>query len=108
MIRSLFHRWERRLADVTQDRVVRPVEWGLDWLPQNCHAIDAPPAAVLGEWVSHVMRDTTAFFSAEPTDAYTFDTSRDGDGVLRFPSALTTPHLENNTVWCRYFPARES
>jgi hypothetical protein len=28
-----------------------------------------------------------------------------GGRVLAFPSAFTTPHPENNTVYCRYFPA---
>jgi hypothetical protein len=32
MIRALFHSWEHRLASVTQNRVVRPFEWGLEWL----------------------------------------------------------------------------
>ena len=32
MLSRFFHNWERRLASVTKDRVVRPFEWGLDWL----------------------------------------------------------------------------
>ena len=31
MLQLLFHAWERRLAAVTTDRVVRPFEWGWDW-----------------------------------------------------------------------------
>ena len=27
-----FHAWERRLASVDTNRVVRPFEWGLDWM----------------------------------------------------------------------------
>ena len=27
-----FHAWERRLASVTTDRVVRPFDWGLEWI----------------------------------------------------------------------------
>ena len=33
MLSLFFHPWERRLADVSKDRVVRPFEWGLDWMP---------------------------------------------------------------------------
>jgi hypothetical protein len=40
MLQLLFHAWERRLASVTKDRIVRPFEWGLDWMPQNGHPID--------------------------------------------------------------------
>ena len=32
----------------------------------------------------------------------------DGSELLTFPSALVTPHPENNTVRCRYFPAARS
>src|SRR5436853_643484 len=35
MLQALFHAWERRLADVTTGRVVRPFDWGLEWIPQN-------------------------------------------------------------------------
>jgi dienelactone hydrolase len=51
------------------------------------------------------MADTDAFFSPQPTSDYTFTSHPDG-GALTFPSAFVTPHPENNTVYCRYFPAR--
>ena len=107
MLQTLFHAWERRLASVTDDRVVRPFEWGLDWIPQNGHGPHTPPAEVLCDWVSHVMADTDTFFFAEPTRDYVFEARDDGSGHLSFPSALATPHPENNTVRCRYFPARD-
>ena len=56
MLQAFFHAWERRLASVTKDRVVRPFEWGLDWIPANGHpAGDAAGRTMLGDWVSHVM-----------------------------------------------------
>src|SRR6478672_5235970 len=107
MLQTLFHAWERRLASVTDDRVVRPFEWGLDWIAQTDRGLHTQPAEALADWVSEVMADTDAFFFAEPTDDYTFDAQDDGSGRLSFPSALATPHPENNTVRCRYFPARD-
>jgi hypothetical protein len=108
MLQAFFHAWERRLASVTTDRVVRPFDWGLDWVPANGHrgagAIDAPPAQAIGDWVSHVMADTDAFFTPAPTTDYMLRPALDGD-LLTFPSALETPHETNNTVYCRYFPA---
>ena len=100
LLRPLFHAWERRLAAVTKNRVVRPFEWGLDWIPRNGNAPDAAPREVVQTWVSHVMADTDAFYTPAPTSDYTLT----GD-TLTFPSAFVTPHLENNTVYCRYFPA---
>jgi hypothetical protein len=104
MLQTFFHAWERRLASVTTDRVVRPFEWGLDWIPRNGHLRDASPPEVIGDWVSEVMRDTDAFFTPPPTADYTLGPEADGERELTFPSALTTPHPANNTVHCRYFP----
>ncbi|MBM3818239.1 MAG: abhydrolase domain-containing 18 [Acidimicrobiia bacterium] len=98
MIQWFFHTWERRLASVTTDRVVRPFEWGLDWLTPNGHG-HLPPADQLQGWVDDVMRDTSAFFDVAPTRDYEFK-----DGTLRFPSPLVTPHASNNTVVARWFP----
>ena len=117
MLQAFFHAWERRLASVTTDRVVRPFEWGLDWIPKNPHAPDefeAPGGAgetaaadVLRDWVSQVMADTDAFFTPPPTTDYRLEPAADGSGNLTFPSALATPHPDNNMVRCRYFPARD-
>ena len=110
MLQALFHAWERRLADVTTDRVVRPFEWGLDWVPPGGQKAGAQPHEILGDWVSEVMADTDAFFTPPPTSDYQFraaDPARDEPALLTFPSAFTTPHAANNTVYCRYFPAKE-
>lgn len=90
---------------------MRPFDWGLDWLTPA----DAPDArdadARVERFVAEVMRDTHAFFSAAPTSDYAFAEARrtphgKGEaGTLTFPSALATPHAENNTVVARWFPA---
>jgi pimeloyl-ACP methyl ester carboxylesterase len=104
MLQAFFHAWERKLASVTKDRVVRPFDWGLEWIPENGARAGALPAEAIGDWVAHVMADTDAFFTPPATTDYTLEPSPDG-GLLTFPSALTTPHETNNTVYCRYFPA---
>jgi hypothetical protein len=107
MLQTLFHGWERRLASVTTDRVIRPFEWGLDWMSPNGYRPDAPPLEQLHEWVEHIMADSDAFFTPPPTRDYTLsDRSPQGDRRLRFPSALVTPHSTNNTVHCRLFQSR--
>jgi dienelactone hydrolase len=116
MLQAFFHAWERQLAAITTDRVVRPFEWGLEWIPSNGshisgsedlhHRSRTPPDEVLGDWVAHIMADTDAFFTPEPTDDYTLGPpTSDADRLLTFPSALTTRHRENNTVYCRLFRA---
>jgi dienelactone hydrolase len=57
---------------------------------------------VVREWVNAIMQDTDAFFTPAPTTEYTFSS-----GTLTFPSALVTPHPENNVVHARLFPARD-
>jgi dienelactone hydrolase len=107
MLQAFFHAWERRLASVTKDRVVRPFEWGLDWVPENGHESGVRPADAIDAYVSRVMSDTDAFFTPAPTDDYTLTPAPDGD-LLTFPSALVTPHEANNTVRCRYFRPKKS
>src|SRR5438045_1162924 len=103
MLRAAFHAWERRLAAATTDRVVRPFDWGVEWIPPNGHVPNREPAQAVGEWVSSIMADTDRFYMLEPTTEYTL--ARDADGLrLTFPSAFVTPHRENNLVSCRYFP----
>ena len=103
MLARLFHSWERRLYAATPDRVVRPFEWGLDWLPEDARRPDVSPAEQVQAWVARVLDDTHAFYATPPTDQYEFDAAT---GHLRFPSALTTPHPENNLVHARFFAAR--
>src|SRR5580765_6429278 len=113
MLQAIFHAWERRLADVTTDRVVRPFDWGAEWIPfvsQGSLAAGGQnggnrhdPAAAVQAWVSQIMDDTDTFYTPPPTSDFTLTAAADGD-LLRFPSALQTPHPANNTVYCRYFP----
>ncbi|HVC18644.1 MAG TPA: hypothetical protein VNE16_01095 [Vicinamibacterales bacterium] len=113
MLEQVFHAWERRLASATTDRVVRPFDWGLDWIPANGHRPDMPPERILADWARDVRRDSARFFTAPPTREYTFvpeagATGDDPPGVLTFPSAFATPHPANNTVYAQYFPARRA
>ena len=113
MIQRFFHRWEQRLADVSRtQRVVRPFEWGLDWVPPNGHPLDGEPVDQMRLWIDEVMKDTDGFFTPSPTSDYVFSPAADAmaapgeAGTLTFPSALETPHPENNIVRARFFPAR--
>ncbi|MBK5298075.1 MAG: abhydrolase domain-containing 18 [Vicinamibacteria bacterium] len=106
MLSLFFHRWERRLADVSKDRIVRPFDWGLDWLPTSGNGHHAEPQARVQAYVDDVLRDTQAWFTPPPTTDYdVVPAAADGSSLVRFPSALTTPHPENNRVTTRYFPA---
>jgi dienelactone hydrolase len=105
MLARIFHAWERRLASATSDRVVRPFEWGLDWIDGDSRVPGADAEAVLAGWVAGALADSDRFFATPPITDYRLVTASAGsdDGTLRFPSALRTPEPENNTVCARYF-----
>lgn len=99
MIARLFHAWERRLVAVTTDRVVRPFEWGLDWLPEAAQAEE--PADGLRTWAAAATADSERFYAVPPAEGgFRFDGHR-----LEFRSAVETPHPRNNVVRARYFAA---
>ena len=98
MITRVFHNWERRLAAAAEHRTVRPFEWGLEWI----EGLDDPDEDVVGRlsaWASHTVENSERFFALPPTDDYALQGER-----LTFPSAVTTPHPENNVVHARFFP----
>jgi dienelactone hydrolase len=110
MIARFFHNWERRLAAADTDRVVRPFEWGLDWLRPGDPLEGAPPERLLSDWSAQALAESDRFFDAPATTDYAVidgDGSAQGDSrTVMFPSAIETPHAENNRVYLRYFPGR--
>jgi hypothetical protein len=97
VLSEVFHAWERRLASVSTDRVVRPFEWGVEWVTGDGPV--ASPPEHLEAWADAAVAASEAFYALPETNDFTLD----GDW-LTFPSAVTTPHPSNNTVRARYFP----
>jgi hypothetical protein len=111
VIAPIVHAWERRLAAVDTNRRVRPFDWGLDWLDvepgvpavdsgadRRTGAVAPHPLDAIRHWTKRVMADTDRFYEAPETSEYELR-----DGVLRFPSAIVTPHAPNNTAVARVF-----
>jgi dienelactone hydrolase len=96
MISAAFHTWERRLAAIDTTRVVRPFDWGLDWMGLSP---DGDPLAQMKRWATDTLADSERFYAAAPTADYELS----ADGILRFPSAVDTPYPENNTAVARIF-----
>jgi hypothetical protein len=106
VLAGLFHTWERRLHAVSKDRVVRPFEWGLDWIEPNGARPGASAEQLLLDWASQAVRDSQHFFDIPDTSDFTFRPGVDGaTGGLSFPSAMHTRYRENNTVHALYFRA---
>jgi len=98
LLSQVFHQWERRLAAAATDRVVRPFEWGMEWLHGAADA-EGSDGDRLERWAATMLAESDRFYALEPCNDYELDA-----GMLRFPSAVQTPHVENNTVYARFFP----
>jgi hypothetical protein len=127
------HDWETRLTSVDNNRVVRPLEWGLEWARDwPCRNRFAPAHVpedgekFLHEYNRRIVAASDEFYSyAVPTDfrlerrqVQVFSTREVPDPTLeakvrgsyadflRFTSPVRTPYPENNLVNARWFPAR--
>jgi len=115
--------WERKLATRDTNRVVRPFEWGTEWLERigfpafpgdrggtngSATAGERPEIAdrhhlpaYIAAFAADAIRNSDRFFSYEPVPRYELR-----DGRLTFPSASPSGCTENDTVQALWFPAR--
>lgn len=109
MLKRIFHRWERSLASVDNNRVVRPFEWGAEWLTEDGRAPAGSPETFVRDYVGRVMQDSDAWYAVDPARTYGSAPlpadAKPGERMITFQSAITTPHPENNTAYLRFFPA---
>src|SRR6266568_7315999 len=127
------YNWETRLTSVDKNRVVRPLEWGIEWsrewpcrngfLPHQTQAecerylleYNARAVAASDEFFAH---KTPSDFRLEKREVQVFSTREIPDPVLekkvrgtyaeflRFTSPVRTPYPENNLANARWFPAK--
>jgi len=99
--------WENRLCFRATNRVVRPFEWGLEWTqrwpvthlhPKNGH----DPERYLLLLNEAGLESSDEFFAYRPPSDFKLD-----GNLLKFTSAVETPHPENNRVHGQWFPAKE-
>jgi dienelactone hydrolase len=127
------YNWETRLTSVDNNRVVRPLEWGIEWTREwpcrNGFLRPQTPAECehyLREYNLCAVASSAEFFSYKtPTDfrlekreVQVFSTREIPDPklekkirgtraeFLRFTSPVRTPYPENNLVNARWFPTR--
>src|SRR5512134_3101362 len=70
VITRVFHEWERRLAAAAENRIVRPFEWGLEWLAELGHRHGEDEWAQLEAWAEERVANSEAFFAVAPATEY--------------------------------------
>lgn len=122
MLKRYMHRRERHLAMLNDNRVVRPFEWGLEFIGQDPDAAD--PHTVFAAYARQAAAKSDDYF-AIPSDR-DFTSSRlpeelatdapaageasiapgsgEAPSVLTWSSSVATPSRENNTAYATYFP----
>lgn len=107
MYQRFMHDWERRCHNRDNNRVVRPFDWGIEFLDRqfmNGHRPDEY-ARIIDHFNKSVISNSQKFFVPPKADAGQFEF----DGFrVRFPSAIQTPYPRNNTVHARYFAAERN
>lgn len=125
--------WENRLTSVDNNRVVRPLEWGLQWARDwpCCNGVPpgkmpSDPEGFFCDYNQRIIAHSDEFYSyGVPTDfrievgeVKVFSTREVADPkleekvrgtyakFLRFTSPVRTPYAENNLVNARWFPAK--
>lgn len=101
MIAPFFRRWEHKLASADNNRIVRPFEWGPEWI--GAPADDPAPSERIIEWARRSVAASDEFFHADAAPDYELDAS----GRLTFTTALPSPFEINNRVSARVFHARK-
>ena len=92
------HARERHYATRHTNRIVRPFEWGAEFIKEHVNGDD--PRRLFLEHARDVMRRSEEFYQLPAITDYKLSGEQ-----LTWTSALHTPTPENNTVSARFFPA---
>jgi dienelactone hydrolase len=100
--------WEFDLATRSTDRVVRPFDWGAEWMA-NWPLTSELRACLPSTDTENRLREFNELAIARSPEFFAYTPPRDfrldGD-MLRFTSAVETPYAGNNLVEARLFPAK--
>ncbi|HSB76269.1 MAG TPA: alpha/beta hydrolase family protein [Terriglobales bacterium] len=117
--------WETRLNARDNNRVVRPLDWGVEWTqawPCRNGSSQENPEHVIRELNRRILARSDEFFSYRTPADFRLEPATPASGgqspanfqepavpgppgFLRFTSPVATPCPENNIVHARWFPA---
>ena len=104
MLKRYMHNRERYFAMLNDNRVVRPFEWGTEFIGAKDDSGD--PRKLFADFAARTLAESDEFFSAadRPT---VVESGGEPPFSVRWESAVSTPSPENNTAYAAYFPHRE-
>lgn len=97
MLKRYMHKRERYFAMLNDNRVIRPFEWGTEFITDNPNGDD--PRKLFAEYSKKAVANSDEFFF-DPQTA-DFELTHD---QLKWTSGVATPSPENNTGYATYFP----
>jgi hypothetical protein len=97
--KNYMYRRERWYHQRDNNRLVRPLEWGLPYIVDHVNGDD--PRELFRRHTARVMQSSDDFYSLPEISDYRLE----GDS-LTWTSAIRTPSIENNTRHARFFPAK--
>ncbi|HMS38684.1 MAG TPA: hypothetical protein PKE69_00420 [Pyrinomonadaceae bacterium] len=97
MLKRYMHGREKHFAMVIDNRIVRPFDWGMEFVNENANGED--PRKFYRDYAKKVIANSDEFFFAPNVSDYNLD----GDN-LTWTSGIETNSIENNTVRAKFFP----
>lgn len=91
------HNRERYFAMLNDNRVVRPFEWGTEFITDDPNGDD--PRKLFTEYAKKVAANSDDFFFSPEVTDYALESDQ-----LSWTSGIETPSVENNTAYATYFP----
>ncbi|MBK7709444.1 MAG: hypothetical protein IPJ30_27720 [Acidobacteria bacterium] len=101
MLRRYMHARERHFVMLNDNRVVRPFEWGTEFVTDS-DVVD--PASFFADYSRAAIADSDAFFALPERIAYDDSHLKAGLRTLTWQSAIESPYAENNLVQAHFFP----
>lgn len=97
MLRRYIEKREKFLAFLNDNRIIRPFEWGTEFVSNN-GAIAQNPYNFFENFAEKIIPESDRFFTPSEINDYKLENQ-----VLTWTSAAQTPSEENNTVYARLF-----
>jgi hypothetical protein len=101
MLKHYMHNRERYHAFLEDNRVVRPFEWGTEYITDNANGDD--PRKLFRDFSKNTVEHSDEFFIDPEISDFKFEIS-DNESRLTWTSGIETKTKENNTAYARFFP----